>query len=54
MRPDIYKPTLKDQDRIKPQFDKLKVSGDGVFATLQGEGITAGLALCSCVFTTII
>jgi organic radical activating enzyme len=43
MNPRIYKPTPQDQERIKPQLDKLKVSGDGVFATLQGEGITAGL-----------
>ncbi len=42
MSPEIYKPTPQDRERIKSQFDKLKVSGDGVFATLQGEGITAG------------
>lgn len=39
----IYRPTSKDIERIKPQPGKLKISGDGVFATLQGEGITAGL-----------
>lgn len=43
----IYKPTPEDRERIKSQPDKLKISGDGVFATLQGEGITAGLP---CVF----
>jgi 7-carboxy-7-deazaguanine synthase len=37
-----YQPTAEDILRIKPVFDKLKVSGDGVFATLQGEGLTAG------------
>lgn len=47
MSPKIYKPTPEDRERIRPQPDKLKVSGDGVFATLQGEGITAGLP---CVF----
>ncbi len=40
---EIYKPTQEDLERIKPYPDKLKVSGDGVFATLQGEGVTAGL-----------
>jgi organic radical activating enzyme len=43
MTQEIYKPTPEDRERIKPQPDKLKVSGDGVFATLQGEGVTAGL-----------
>lgn len=38
-----YRPTPEDIERIKPQPDKLKVSGDGVFVTLQGEGVTAGL-----------
>jgi organic radical activating enzyme len=39
----LYKPTLDDRERVRPRIDKLKVSGDGVFATLQGEGITSGL-----------
>ena len=38
----IYRPTLEDLQRVRPQPDLLKVSGDQVFATLQGEGITAG------------
>lgn len=38
----VYQPTAEEIARIKPVPDKLKVSGDGVFATLQGEGITAG------------
>lgn len=42
MSREIYKPTPEDRERIKTQLDKLKVSGDGVFATLQGEGITGG------------
>lgn len=42
MNPEPYKPTRIDVERIKPQPDRLKVSGDGVFATLQGEGLTAG------------
>lgn len=37
-----YKPTSADIDRLKPKPDMLKVSGDGVFATLQGEGLTTG------------
>lgn len=37
-----YKPTQEDKARISPKKDMLKVSGDGVFATLQGEGKTAG------------
>lgn len=38
-----YRPTPQDIQLIKPRPDMLKVSGDGIFATLQGEGITAGL-----------
>src|SRR3990167_8611526 len=38
----IYQPTPEDRERIRPKPDLLKVSGDGVFATLQGEGVTAG------------
>lgn len=37
-----YRPTQEDLLRIRQRVDKLKVSGDGVFATLQGEGVTAG------------
>jgi len=39
---EAYKPTDADTGRLKVVYDKLKVSGDRVFATLQGEGITAG------------
>lgn len=38
----IYQPTPADLIRIRPKSDMFKVSGDGVFSTLQGEGITAG------------
>lgn len=37
-----YKPSSRDKQRLKPKPDKIKVSGDQVFATLQGEGVTAG------------
>ncbi len=39
---EIYKPTPEDKQRLIPKANMLKVSGDGVFATLQGEGITTG------------
>lgn len=39
---EIYKPTAEDRQRLIPKPDMLKVSGDGVFATLQGEGVSAG------------
>lgn len=39
---EIYKPTVEDRIRIKSHPDTLKVSGDQIFATLQGEGVTAG------------
>ncbi|KKW00889.1 MAG: hypothetical protein UY33_C0003G0017 [Candidatus Amesbacteria bacterium GW2011_GWA1_48_9] len=35
-----YRPTPEDKARIKILSDMFKVSGDGVFATLQGEGLT--------------
>lgn len=38
-----YKPEGFDFEKIKPRKGKIKVSGDGVFATLQGEGVTAKL-----------
>jgi organic radical activating enzyme len=38
-----YTPTIEQMEGIKPKPDRLKVSGDGAFATLQGEGVTAGL-----------
>lgn len=38
----VYQPTPEDRMRISPRPNQLKVSGDGVFATLQGEGVTAG------------
>ncbi len=37
-----YQPTDQERLNIKAVTDKFKVSGDGVFATLQGEGSTAG------------
>lgn len=41
-RETVYQPTLEEIERVRPQPGMLKVSGDGVFATLQGEGVTAG------------
>lgn len=38
----IYHPSPEDISRIKIHKEKLKVSGDGIFPTLQGEGINAG------------
>lgn len=38
-----YIPTPEDKARIKLSKDMLKVSGDGVFFTLQGEGVNIGL-----------
>lgn len=35
-------PALKDPEKLRFQAGKLKVSGDGVFYTLQGEGQTMG------------
>jgi len=46
---DVYKPTTQESDNISPLKDHFKVSGDQIFATLQGEGLfpeeggTAGL-----------
>lgn len=40
---EAYRPSVADIERLKPKADMLKVSGDRVFATLQGEGVTAGL-----------
>lgn len=37
-----YTPNIQDFERIRVRPDTFKVSGDGVFATLQGEGVTAG------------
>jgi len=42
MTGEIYRPTKSDRQRLKNIPDKLKVSGDGVFGTLQGEGMTTG------------
>lgn len=36
----FYNPTLKDFQNIRPQKGKLKISGDGIFATKQGEGLS--------------
>lgn len=41
-RETAYQPTPEEIERVRPQPDMLKVSGDGIFATLQGEGMTAG------------
>lgn len=38
----VYKPTAEDRTKIKPHPNTLKVSGDQLFATFQGEGVTAG------------
>lgn len=37
-----YQPTQEDIQRLKIKKDMLKVSGDQIFVTRQGEGITAG------------
>lgn len=39
---EVYIPTLEETQHVLQKGDFLKVSGDGVFATLQGEGDTAG------------
>lgn len=39
---EIYIPTREDRLRLRNIPNKFKVSGDNVFATLQGEGITSG------------
>lgn len=39
---EIYTPTEKEKEAMKFNKEVLKVSGDGIFSTLQGEGITAG------------
>ncbi|MBU1200764.1 7-carboxy-7-deazaguanine synthase QueE [Patescibacteria group bacterium] len=38
-----YVPTKKDFENLRFKKEQLKISGDGIFATLQGEGVTAGL-----------
>lgn len=40
---EIYKPTSQERQAIKVQQDLLKVSGDGVFFSIQGEGRSLGL-----------
>jgi len=40
---EIYKPTPQERQAIKVQPDLLKVSGDGVFFSIQGEGKSLGL-----------
>lgn len=42
MSSEIYTPNQSDRVRMQYVENAFKVSGDGVFATLQGEGITAG------------
>lgn len=39
---EIYEPTIAERLAIRPQPDMFKVSGDQVFASVQGEGVTAG------------
>lgn len=39
---EIYQPTRADKLRFKNNPNQFKVSGDKVFATLQGEGLTSG------------
>lgn len=34
---------LKDASRVKLNRDRFRLSGDGVFYTIQGEGMTMGL-----------
>src|SRR3972149_4620795 len=33
---------LRDPEKLRMHEDKLKISGDGAFYTLQGEGVTMG------------
>lgn len=40
---EAYIPTAAERENLHAQGDFLKLSGDGVFATLQGEGATAGV-----------
>lgn len=40
---EIYKPTLQERQTIMVHSDLLKVSGDGVFFSIQGEGRSLGL-----------
>lgn len=37
-----YIPTVEEKDTYRARRDFLSISGDGIFATLQGEGVTAG------------
>lgn len=37
-----YTPTVEERENTLMRGDFLKLSGDGIFATLQGEGVTAG------------
>lgn len=39
---EIYQPTSEDAQRIRMRSDMLKVSGDGVFFSIQGEGQSLG------------
>lgn len=39
---EVYRPTSDERLRLEMKPDQFKVSGDQVFSTLQGEGITAG------------
>lgn len=41
---EVYIPTPQEAQRIKMQPDMLKVSGDGVFFSIQGEGRSLGMS----------
>lgn len=41
-KPEVYQPTPEERLRANGVSDELKLSGDGIFATLQGEGVSAG------------
>lgn len=42
MSSEVYRPTPEEVARLRPREGLLKISGDGIFVTRQGEGITAG------------
>lgn len=42
MTSEVYIPTEQEKEAIKFNRELLKISGDGIFSTLQGEGVTAG------------
>lgn len=42
MLTELYTPSQLEREAIRPIPGNLKLSGDGIFATNQGEGVTAG------------